>query len=148
MLLPKPDPKNLENGWSDGREVQRLLEEKLQKKACKDAKNASKRAKKGGSSTSASSSSNSSGDAVDGEEGEGGGVHVARSLFEEGDAVFCGYDFKQIDQERGRAMIEAASAAGCPSAEAYCHYGGWGGFAVDLKMAFAMFQKIAEKTGF
>ena len=28
MLLPKPDPKNLENGWSDGREVQRLLEEK------------------------------------------------------------------------------------------------------------------------
>ena len=46
MLLPKPDPKNLENGWSDGREVQRLLEEKLHKKACKDAKNASKRAKK------------------------------------------------------------------------------------------------------
>ena len=46
MLLPKPDPKCLENGWSDGREVQRLLEEKLHKKACKDAKNASKRAKK------------------------------------------------------------------------------------------------------
>ena len=46
MLLAKPDPKNLENGWSDGREVQRLLEEKLHKKACKDAKNASKRAKK------------------------------------------------------------------------------------------------------
>ena len=46
MLLPKPDPKNLENGWSDGREVQRLLEEKVHKKACKDAKNAAKRAKK------------------------------------------------------------------------------------------------------
>ena len=46
MLLPKPDPKCLENGWSDGREVQRLLEEKLHKKSCKDAKNASKRAKK------------------------------------------------------------------------------------------------------
>ena len=45
-------------------------------------------------------------------------------------------------------MIEAASAAGCPSAEAYCHYEGWGGFAVDHKMAFVMFQKIAEETGF
>ena len=99
-------------------------------------------------SASRSSSNSNSGGGAGGEEGEEGGVHVARSLFEEGVAVFCGYDFKQIDETRGRAMIEAASAAGCPSAEAYCHCEGWGGFAVDLKMAFAMFQEIAKKTGF
>ena len=73
---------------------------------------------------------------------------MARSLFEEGFAVFWGYDFKQIDEKRGRAIIEAASAAGCPSAEAYCHHQGWGGFVVDEDKAFTMYQKIAEKTGF
>ena len=75
-------------------------------------------------------------------------MHVARSLFEEGCAVFLGSDFKQIDEKRGRVMIEAASAAGCPSAEADCHYQGWGGFAEDRKMAFAMYRKIAEEAGF
>ena len=43
--------------------------------------------------------------------------------------MFCGIDLKQIDKKRGRVLIEAASAAGCFSAEAYCHYAGLGGFA-------------------
>jgi TPR repeat protein len=95
------------------------------------------------------SSSSGGDDAGGGEEGGGGGgVHVARSLFEEGIAVSWGSDFKRIDEKRGRVLIEAASAAGCPSAEAYCHYAGWGGFAEDEDKAFVMFQKIAEETGF
>lgn len=46
MLLPNPDKKSLEAGFVDGREMQRLLEEKLHKKACKGAKAHGKRAKK------------------------------------------------------------------------------------------------------
>ena len=33
---------------------------------------------------------------------------------QKGCAVFWGCDFKQIDEKRGRVLIEAASAAGCP----------------------------------
>ena len=76
-------------------------------------------------------------------------MHVARSLFEEGIAVSWGSDFKRIDEKRGRVLIEAASAAGCPSAEAYCHYAGWGGFAEDedkAPNATRLTSKVIERA--
>ena len=61
--------------------------------------------------------------------------------------MFCGTDFKTIDEKRGQLLMEAASAAGLPLAEAYCHLEGWCGFAKDEQKGFEMFKKIAEETG-
>lgn len=62
--------------------------------------------------------------------------------------MFHGYSFNRIDKKRGRSLVEAAAAGGCPSAVAYCKYHGWGEQAVDRHTAFAMFKNIAEETGF
>ena len=75
-----------------------------------------------------------------------GSVHVAKRLFEEGLALFDGDGFKCKDENRGQLYIEAASAAGFPTAEAYSYYKGWSGFAVDYEKAFSLFKKIAEET--
>ena len=75
-----------------------------------------------------------------------GSVHVAKRLFEEGLALFDGDGFKCKDENRGQLYIEAASAAGFPTAEAYSYYKGWSGFAVDYEKAFSLFKRIAEET--
>ena len=75
-----------------------------------------------------------------------GSVHVAKRLFEEGLALFDGDGFKCKDENRGQLYIEAASAAGFPTAEAYSYYNGWSGFAVDHEKAFSLFKRIAEET--
>ena len=57
-------------------------------------------------------------------------------------------DCQKIDKERGRVLMEAASATGLPLAEAYCRYRGWGGFAPDQDNGYAVFKRIAEEVGF
>ena len=41
-------------------------------------------------------------------------------MFEEGLQCLKGNDFVKIQQDRGRMMIEAAAACGCPMAVAFC----------------------------
>ena len=61
-------------------------------------------------------------------------------------AYWCGSDFKKMDQERGRMMMEASASSGCPMAVAYCHYQGWNGLEEDEEKAFEMFLKIEKET--
>ena len=73
-------------------------------------------------------------------------MHPGQWLYEEGMAYRQGLDFKTIDKERGRLMIEASASSGFRMAVAYCHYAGWNGLKQDLKKAFDMFVKIEKET--
>ena len=73
-------------------------------------------------------------------------MHPGQWLYEEGRAYWCGSDFKKIDLERGRLMIEASASSGFPLAVAYCHYRGWNGLKHDIKKAFDMLVKIEKET--
>ena len=59
--------------------------------------------------------------------------------------MFWGLNFKQIDKERGRQMVEAAAAVGFPTAVGYCFYEAWGGRAIDDDKAFKAFSAAAEQ---
>ena len=66
-------------------------------------------------------------------------------LFEEGFDLFKGLNFKKIDKERGRQMVEAAATVGFRVAVGYCFYKGWGGRAQDDDKAFEVFSAAAEQ---
>ena len=72
--------------------------------------------------------------------------HPGQWLFEEGQAYLCGLDFKKMDKERSRMMIEASASSGFPMAVAYCHFYGWNGLEKDRKKGFEMFLKIEKET--
>ena len=59
--------------------------------------------------------------------------------------MLWGWNFKQIDVERGRQLVEAAAAVGFPTAMGYCFRKGWGGQAKDHDKAFEVFSAAAEQ---
>ena len=59
--------------------------------------------------------------------------------------MFWGLNFKKIDKERGRQLVEAAAAVGLPTAVGYCFRKGWGGQATDHDKAFEVLSAAAEQ---
>ena len=59
--------------------------------------------------------------------------------------MFWGLNFKQIDKERGRQLVEAAAVVGFPVAVGYCFRNGWGGRATDYDKTFEASSAAAEQ---
>ena len=72
--------------------------------------------------------------------------HPGQWLYNEAAAYWQGSDFKSINPERARVMMEASAYSGFPTAVASCHCIGWNGLEQNFKKSFEMFLKIVNES--
>ena len=72
--------------------------------------------------------------------------HSGQWLYEEGMLYWHGSNFKKVDKQHSRLMIEASASSDFPLAVAKCQLMGWHGMELKQKKAFEMCVQIEQET--
>lgn len=67
--------------------------------------------------------------------------------FEEGWDYLMGDNFRIINRDRGKELIEKSMREGCSVARGFCHFRGWGNLEKDFGEAYKLFSETAESEG-
>mmetsp|Transcript_15492 Transcript_15492/g.15693 ORF Transcript_15492/g.15693 Transcript_15492/m.15693 type:complete len:393 (-) Transcript_15492:190-1368(-) len=71
----------------------------------------------------------------------------AEAQFQEGWDYLMGDNFRMIDRDRGKDLIQKAMSEGCIVAHGFCLFRGWGGVKKDFGEAFKIFCLATDSEG-